>query len=212
MTIYGNEIVRVTDVQTYFAQQVLNVYYYKTATDFGGTSAAELAETFWFYFGDKLRACQSYELSHWNINVESLDGSLDFGTYTIPPAEREGTQVDTNSMSPFAAYGIKLVVSTRQVRPGSKRISGVGEAAVGNGGAILTPQLTVLNTLADQMTQNLVSLLTLDVMLPVIVGFPHPVSPTGRPARLTRVDFPVVSASVMPTLTTQNTRKYGRGA
>lgn len=212
MAIFGGEIVQVTHVQRYFAQQVLNVYYYKAATDIGGTTPAEVAETFWFYFGDKLRACQTNEVENLRIDVESLDGTRDFGTFTIPIEERSGDQEDLNSMSPFAAYGIKLVVSTRLVRPGSKRLVGVGEAAVLNGGAISGGQMTLLQTAADQMTENLISLLTLDVFLPVVVGFPHPASPTGRPARLTRVDFPIVAAVPATTITTQNTRKYGRGA
>lgn len=212
MTILGGEILRVIDKQTLFGQQVLNVYYYEVGTDLGGTTPLEIAEGWWDSIEEALRACQHEELNHVEVTVESLDGSHDFGTFTIPIGMGEGTRTGTDCMPPFASFGLKMIPQNRQVRPGSKRIAGVDEDVVDNGGVVSTGMIALLQTFADIISAPIPFVGFLDTIVPVVVGFPHPASPTGRPARLDRVAIPVTATSVSTYVTTQNTRKYGRGS
>lgn len=212
MTVFGGEIVRITDRQTLFGQEVLNVYWYEMATDFGGATALEIAENWWTAMGTYIRAVQHTALNHVSITAESIDGSMDFATYTIPAGGENGAIGTGDCMPPFTTFSITLVPENRSVRPGGKRIAGVPEGVVATGGVVDSGVMADLIILADEMADQLNFLLALDAYVPVIVGFPHPVSPTGRPARLSRVEVRVASGSVSPYVSTQNTRKYGRGS
>jgi len=212
MTIFGGEVVRITDRQTLFGQEVLNVYWYQLATDFIGATALEIAENWWGELGTHIRAVQHTACNHISVTVESIDGSMDFATYTIPGGGENGAIGTGDCMPPFTTFSITLVPENRSVRPGGKRIAGVPEGVVATGGVVDSGVMADLITLADWMATQLNFLLETDAYIPVIVGFPHPASPTGRPARLDRVEVRIASASVSPYVSTQNTRKYGRGS
>lgn len=212
MAIDIGNVVRITDKQTFDAQQVLNVYYYNIDSTPGSTPD-EIAQAWWEKMNASIRAVQTSGVVHNEVLIENLDGTLDFGRYVPATGSNAGTCIETQPLSAFAAYGITLTVSTRLVRPGSKRIVGIPEAYNGDYGVLTGAAVGLLNTLGEDMTEDVsFGLLGAGMMHPVIVGFPHPESPTGRPARLERVDFEVTGYLVNPYVTTQNTRKRGRGA
>lgn len=211
MAILGGEIIKITDRQTLFGQEVLNVYWYQIATDLGGATAAEIAEQWWGSLGEEIRAVQHTSLNHIDVTVESIDGSRDFGTFTIPGGGENGAIGTGDCMPPFTTWSFTLIPENRLVRPGGKRIAGVPELEVASGGVVGSSITPTLIELAEEMARQLNYLSTLDALIPVVVGFPHPASPTGRPARLDRVEIRVASVQVSPYVSTQNTRKYGRG-
>lgn len=204
MAIFGGEIIRITDHQTFYEQEVLNVYYYQAGTDFGGAGAAEIAGAWWATIGLQITPIQHDGVLHSHVSVQSLDGSEDTGEYVIPTAEQSGGLLGS-PLSPFDTIPFTLRPANRQVRPGGKRICGVSEDVTENGGQFTAAFNATLAAMKDAFMDTFNTGIGLDVFQPMIVGFPTPTRPT-------RIHVPITGVTVKAWKSTQNTRKRGYGS
>lgn len=207
MALPSGGLVRITVNQTQQLQQVRNVFWYRAEDAVGGDAAVGIGETFWNHVQAQWRAFVPTlaSLTFESVDVRFMDGDEDYGTYLVPEAQRNGTRSPAGSqlLPVFCAANITLNPANRQVRPGSKRIGGLLEVD-NNANNVESSALTLLQNLAARFTQQIVSGVFLDTLTPVVVGLPT----ETRPGRLL---VPIVSAQVSRTLTTQNSRKLGRG-
>jgi len=192
----------ILDGQELFGQDVLNVYYYKQVLGSGGT-AADLKAAYQGYMYPVLQAVQSVGLAHVAIAVRNLDDPTDFVIELVFP-QVLGT-VTGDSMPPFVAWAFRMNRTQLNVRNGWKRIGGVPEAGQ-NGGIPIAGYTPLLDDVAVTMGANLVSAgVTFE---PRIMR--KTVTP-GPPKITTYTDFPMGTVQ-FTSISTQNTRKFGRGS
>ena len=116
---------RVIDHQVMFSQPVLNIYWYCLTAPSIEPSLADIAGAFNTQVAGLLDNEQSNQLDHDIVSVERFNiGDIPFYS------EFGGTGFASNVADPaptFQSVGVRLVVGSRQTRPGSKRISGLVE-------------------------------------------------------------------------------------
>lgn len=206
MPVSNNSILRIIDHQVYDGQEVLNQYFYEVDTSIFAPTAAAVAEAWWNDCNTVIRNLQGSPLAHIRVSCEELDGSQDYGEYIIPPLEQNGTQTGANPMSANTAYSITFRPVSRIVKPGGKRIAGVDESFNGSFGLISSGMISLLTDYGDHMIAQLNIIGGgAYVLTPKIVGFPTPERPT-------RVAVDMQGFVVNPYVSTQNTRKRGRGS
>lgn len=147
------------------------------------------------------------------VKIDVYDNDVyagSYGSFTTDPLTSTGTHVGTGG-SPFDAYAAKLNVGTRLTKPGSMRIAGVVSDAIITGGYIDSPMTSLVNAYLNSVASgfNYGSILGNHAELQVY-GAPHAAS-TRFPARLEGAYNPAVSVTLVPYISTQNSRKYFRG-
>lgn len=208
MAIVENDIIEIIDEQTYFNQQVLNRYLYRAGTvSESGVTPAEIGEAWWTAFGTTIRAAQNAAVNHLQVRVEVLTGARDYGQYVIPTGERTGTHsTSTNALAPFMAASVTLQGQTRATRPGGKRYVGGTEADTLDFGVLDGSYKTLVEAIAalipDQIEVGGDDGAML--ILPVLYRPASDLDPM--------VTNPIVATIVNPNISTQNTRKVGRGS
>jgi len=204
--------VRIVLNQVYQGQQVLNVLHYVVSVDVALATYTDLAQGFWDDIKASWRAAVVSPMTFDSVEAyDNADPLGDFGSYTIPTAERAGLG-GSDGESPFIAYGLKFGVANRTTKPGAVRICGARDSLVDNFGVINAAQITALNTLSAALLNgfNFGLLLAGHAVLNVY-GAPHPAS-TRYPARIDPVYNPVTAITPLANVTTQNTRKIGHGS
>lgn len=202
----GNRFM-LTDVQNYLSQTVLNVYFYLQAT--GDVQAADgLAAAFQDTMLPLLVPLQNDELTHTSIQVINIDNADDW--FTLPlTADNVGTST-SDGMPPYAVWAFRYNRTTRAVRNGQKRIGGVSEANVSDGVAT-GGAVTDLAALAAAMGAALDDTLG-NIFTPRIFHrAPAVGTPPVYPPLSDGTDYPVASVEYV-SVSTQNTRKFGRGS
>lgn len=198
-------------VRGFFYRQVwMNVWTYRIGIYPVAVSAAQLAEAYWQHVKTTYRNVPVSDLGDFFQEVtcrelDSLTGAL--GSYTIPSGERAGTRSPsgTTVQPAFMAAGATLAVATRVTRPGSKRFGGLCEGDVLDGSLTASPIAAIEALLAV-------------AAVPIILGAPAAlvelapvVVRRDRSTGLPLANQSVESTSVDTLVTTQNTRKVGRG-
>lgn len=204
MALAVGDLIQIVDRQVYLAQEVLNVYYYRSETaNSDGVAALESLAT-WFQTGflDDVTAIQNTGLSHTIREIKNLSNGIEFYADTDIVLGQISTAT-TDGLPSYISLGFQLQRGTLATRNGYKRFAGLVEAQVGGNQYVgasgpidaVEAALTVSpNTLAG------------DTFAPIIVKRPIPESPFA-----TYVYSPVVGASFRG-VGTQNTRKPGRGS
>lgn len=173
-------------------------------------SCANVAEAFWNYVKTEWRASHGTadEDRTLSVFVEEVGGSLGFGEYAIPSDEQLGTRVITSLgdlLPPFAAVGARLTIATRVTRPGQKRFWGLFEHDSNNG---------LLDADVRALVEDLLDKWTLPIGLSTpadVVGLNAYVVRLNRETGAVVTRQAVTGYLVSPYVTTQNSRKYGRG-
>lgn len=189
---------RITDAQLYLSEGVLNVYHYKQTSGAGG-SAEDLRTAFFNVLLQEILALQSNNLSHVAITTINLDNLDDFDI-NIPTSSNIGEDTTLNPLASFYAFSFQYVRATRASRHGWKRIAGIPEEAV-VGNTVVGSYNTIAVGVASYMGGNLNS--GNAVYTPVIVR--KNIVPAAS------LDFGIQDV-VFKGVTTQNTRKAGRGS
>lgn len=187
----------VKDYQTLFGQQVLNVYRYDT--DAGGT-APELGGVFSTDVIAPIRDIQSLALVHTRLEVINLDDEEDWYEVITSLA---GTQ-SGDTLPSFVAFYFKLARTSRSTRPGAKRIAGVLESWQTNGaptGGSPTAIAAVEDAIAATLNDGTVD------YVPVIQGWS-----LGEDNQYFRDGSNPIQSAELISITTQNSRKVGRGS
>lgn len=209
MPIDVGSIIQYKHFQSYRGQQTLNVQHYViTAMESPADDLSDYTEVFFQTYSDAMRPQQVSGLTHVRGELYEVNG-LDFGIY-VPPTPEAGT-VASDGMGTFVAVKIQQVRASRATRHGWKRVSGVPETSASNG-QLIPANLTAWQGIADLLwlgTKTYESPVFPETrsisFQPIIWGGNDPDFPLGRYSTIEDV-------AVSPELTTQNTRKIGRGA
>lgn len=210
MAIGAGSLIEVTIGGSIHGQTWMNVHTYRVVGEIGDVSPAAWGEAIWNDLKGSLRPLvSSAHLSAFQWarvrEMDSLTG--EYGEFPIPPAEWPGTGTASAGgvAPPFVAAGIRLTVSTRVTRPGQKRIPGASEGDM-NSAAWESAYLTKLNTHGFALST------------PSTLGAPalgsevQPVVVSRDPASgLPTAHQNVTGYLSNPYITSQNTRKVGRG-
>lgn len=209
MALGPNSILQYKHFQSFRGQQFLNVQYY-VVLDMAlvGDDLSDYAQPMFDWWAGEFSPQQVSGLTHVRGELYEVNG-LDFGIYS-PPAPIPGA-VPSDGYPPYTAVKVQQVRASRATRHGWKRIGGIPENAAVNG-TLTTPALDFWQAAAETLFLGNETLEssefpgTRDITVqPIIWGGNDPAYPLGRYSAIEDV---VVS----PELTTQNTRKIGRGA
>lgn len=209
MAIVTGSLCEITLNMLRLSQQVNMVFQYRVIASPLTPSAVVIAETWWNHVKTVTRAlaANNAENAFKTVRIRELDNSVgDYAEYDIPLAEQTGTRTGTlgDAMPPYVAVGIRLVVGTRATRPGQKRIPFVQEGD--NVGGVLGASLQALVvTWANLMTTNMV------LGAPAAGTELDPIVTRKDANGFVIADQPVTGYLINSNLTTQNSRKYGRG-
>lgn len=196
---------------TIFNQQNLMAWHYEVQDWAAGVTAVQLGEAWWNHVKATYRAVIPSALGATFRSIKVLElsnPSGDYAEFDIPLGEQAGTRVagvSGEAMPPYVAVGARLVVGTRATRPGQKRYPGVyegdnsagvvGSALLGAVQASLTVMTASMLLGAPAATVRLQPIVTRIVPPGVITGYQN-----------------ITGYLVNQNLTTQNSRKFGRGS
>lgn len=184
-------------------QLLENVFCYEQTNGIG--NAAELAANFILQVMDNINSVQHVDVQNQALSVINLDNLADYYTTVLPGVGAIG---EGESLPPYASWTFRYIRATRAVRDGRKAFAGVPElwqtGGVTTGGATLT----TLNNLAASLQASVADILSSSSWDPRIWRRPGvygsgTVAPPGA--------FYPIAGVAYAAISTQNTRKYGRG-
>jgi hypothetical protein len=193
-----------------FSQVWSNVYTYEVIVWPSGVTAEQAAEAYWDHIKATYRALLpvGWASAFQTITCKDLTNPTgDYAVYGIPSAERAGTRSNPSghAMPPFLAVGARLNVGSRVTRPGQKRFTGLYEVD-SNGDTVDSGfKATVEAILAVVVGGVVLGAPAATVSLDPVVVKRDPVDGSVLAHQL------VTSYTVNELLTSQNTRKIGRG-
>jgi hypothetical protein len=196
------DLYAVKDYQLYAANvNCLNVYYYKQTAGVGG--AEELVNAFLPVITDYICYIQSEIVGHTRLGAYNTDSELDwFETIPVGAAGQRGG----DALPPFVCYAFRLNRASTGSRHGQKRYVGVCEPDQVNGITTGTIQ-TALGALASKLEDTNQDLDGNAWELQIVRKIP-PVPPSTT---WLYAEFPIASVQFV-SISSQNSRKYGRGA
>lgn len=200
------------------AQQIMNSWHYAVQAISPGsvvTVPSDLAYGFATKWREQFQPILANSYTFDRVEVEEVNG-VAIGSYAYP-AGTTGTLVQ-EAFPPQDAVSIQLLRGDRTTRHGWKRIAGIPETAAAAGLLTTSYQTLVQNAIRPMIYPATVPpLVTVDLLdsegedigtvdlRAIIWGGNSPSFPTGR--------YQVVQGfDVKPDITTQNTRKVGRGS
>lgn len=210
MAIGAGSLIEVAVGGMIFSQTWMNVHTFRVVGELGDVSAGAWAEAIWNDLKTTLRPLIS--AAHTSAFQFSRCRELDvltgeYGEYGIPPGERAGTGPSGGggTTPPFVAAGIRLTVGTRLTRPGQKRIPGADETEM-NSASWESAYMTKLNSHGFALSQaSTLGAPALGSEIQPVVVSKDPL--TGLPV----AHQDVIGYVTNPYVTSQNTRKIGRG-
>jgi hypothetical protein len=210
MAIVDGTLIEMNLNMLMLAQQISMVFQYEVVGIGPGVSAVQIAEAYWNNIKVTTRALSQaagFTLPFKTITIRELnDPAGAYATYDIPFAEQAGTRSSGSgdAMPPFVAVGVRFVVGTRATRPGQKRVPFVLEGD-NISGQLQSGMQGIVQTWCGVMTN--------------IMNLGAPAALTGLQPIVVRKDAGgfvtayqnVTGFLVNGNLTTQNSRKIGRG-
>jgi hypothetical protein len=210
MAIEAGMLIEISLVVSFDSVQVYNVWAYEVGTTIAELPADEVAAGWWNTVKGVYRATvrSSSGFFFKSVVVREMNNTTGaLAEWTIPTSEQLGTRegVSTSEFMPqFNAAGARLTVGSRLTRPGQKRISGLLE--VDNvSGRLEAGYITIMNALFDAMTTDI----TLSTPAVGMVLWPSVFSKDVTGAVVAHQ--PVIGYVVNPNVTSQVSRKLGRG-
>lgn len=195
-----------------YNQQWENVQWYRpTGSAFLTADAGAVAEAYWNDVKTLWRNIvpSSAGMTFESVFVSEPGDSGAYGEFSVPIGEKDGTRsagVGGQGLQPYAAVGMRLTVANRSTRPGQKRFIGLTEGDNVNGilGADMIAAVEALSVKFDG---------TITLGSPVATGVLDPIvcrvnRETGEITASQLVTGHVINSNI----TTQNSRKYGRGS
>lgn len=208
MALAINDIIKITDYQSFLGQIMENVYFYEIDAIPAPADGFTVEEQVCLSFNSKVRInvipLQENVCSHGVTRMDNLTNGIDFAEISAPV---NGTIVGDPEPS-FVAYNFVLRRSTGITRNGSKRIGGLDEGGIsGNGITTVGALLTALGTaMAADLTYPAGGL-EVPFAHPVIVG--RVLVGGSYQLDLTKIN-PIASAA-FTAVSTQRSRKAGHG-
>lgn len=209
MAIGANSLIELSVNQTFMGQTIANIWGYKVDVYVGTPNAVQIAEAWWNHVKATYRAIMpsGFGAVFRSVKITELNVSGgDYAEYDIPIAEQTGTRASSaDQQPPFLAVGVRLVVGSRLTRPGQKRLAGVQE--VDQAGGVLIPgTIAIYKTFVDVAAST------------IVLG--APAAGTTLIPKVFRkgaggtilAEQTITGTIVNPNVTTQNSRKFGRGS
>lgn len=198
------------------SQQCLNVFLVeRTSTDYNAVDvAAAVNANVW----GTIRGVLTNSLTMTSIDATSLDNPADFATIAGSPSTGNISSSSGENLAPFLAAAIRFNRQRSDMHHGWMRFSGFREGQVtGNqwAGTITTALVTLGNILMADIKDPTDSFGI--CRLHIVKRIPY-TAPSGKRAyRLPEngseyVSYIPLTYDIYPTVTTQNSRKTGRGA
>lgn len=216
---------------TYFGQQCVNRFNYVSSGSSGAFSGSlglmnaigalddqtpPVSNTL---MGDLLNAMSS-SVTMDAVSIRAIYDVEDFveQVYSTPVV---GGDTSATPTSPAIAYSLVSNRVRQDIRRGQKRLVGVSEELIEDGGIVSAGQIAVLINLAETMADTLDYTASGDTItyVPAIVGKEKYVAPSGRDAYRYYATLAAQTAhlalspvwSVRPYVSTQRSRQYGHG-
>jgi len=211
MAISVGSLVEFVINMRYQAQETLNVWQYEVTTWPGSVSAVQGAEGYWNHIKATLRALQlaSQPDTFISIKIRELNNVAgDYAEYDVPTAEKVGTRANpagAELLPPFGAAGVRLVVGSRLTRPGQKRYAFLTETD-NIAGVLQSAYRTLLVAHMNIMTVNLV--LGAPAATCTLVPIVTKKDATGFVTAHQNITGYLINGNI----TSQNSRKFGRGS
>lgn len=189
--------------------QFLNVYQYQVNSWPLSVTAAQAAEAWWNHVKTTYRACVPSILTDWfrTVRITELNNPVgDFAEWDVPVGEQAGTRAtSTELMPPYVSVGVRLLVGTRSTRPGQKRIAPLVEADQNTG---------ILQAPLRGLVVNLMNVMTADITLgaPAATTTLVPIVTRKNAAGTVTASQQIIGYLINNDVTTQNSRKFGRGS
>lgn len=211
MTIVSNSFIEIVVDQVGLNGQMLNVWQYQVGIMPGTVTPVQLAEGWWNHVKTAYRGIYpvNFATVFSSIRLRELNNPVgDYAEFDVPVAERTGTRsnlTQSERMPPFTATGVRLVVGSRATRPGQKRFANLAEGDQIDGN-ITGTALSSVTALMGVMTTTL----TLGAPAATVTLFPIVTRKNGTGDVIASQD--ITGFIVNQRITSQNTRKYGRGS
>ena len=210
MTIPDEHVFEIAVSGQIAGQRVMNVMHYHVDSGAVGADGGDLAQAFWDDVKGWWRAVciDGYTAAFQLVTARDItDLTGAYGSYAIPLGEQGGTRTTPaagEGMPPFISMGVRLNVGSRITRPGQKRLGGFTEADQANG-SFVSAVVTAGQTWGDTAIQ------TITLPAPALLAVLTPVVVRKNPDGSAAIWQPFTSAAASNVVTTQNTRKAGRG-
>lgn len=204
------DVYEVIDAQTLAGQEVLNVYFFVNKNAADTTSTAEdLATVFESVFLPNVTLIQTDNVLHTEIRVRNLFDPSDSFTLAISEA---GQNLTADTMPNANALAYTLAQDSGSVRNGQKRYAGLREDAITDGIVTLAGWITTLNDLGDAIVAAL-QFAAVDTWFPAIIKRVLDAGNYRLPNNAGELIYGIVQEAIFnPVVSTQTSRKIGRGA
>jgi len=210
MALGSGDLIECTVRMVSSSGYMMNVWQYEIGVAPTENSAVEIAEAYWNHIKATYRALAISGAGRQfdAIIVRELNNPTgELAEFSIPSAEQDGTRAagSLGSYQPqFVSAGVRLTVGSRTTRPGQKRYGFLTEGDVagdGLGSGFITLLTSQLDIMTASMTLGAPAELT--VLDPVVVR-----KDVGG---LVTAHQPIEGYIINPYVTSQVSRKYGRG-
>jgi len=139
-------------LQSQFGQEIENVYFYNHVA--GSGSSVDLALAWQANILELVQAMQVPGVLSNGLIVTNMG---DLGDFTTLPLASSGSYSEVNPLPAFNAISFTMKLNTRAVRPGSKRITGIAEAATAGNEIVVAELLDAMEAFRISLQTNLVS-------------------------------------------------------
>jgi hypothetical protein len=197
----ASNLLRFTLVQSFWGQELLNVFYYQSD---GVPVNSESQE--WLSLFNGLIPGEIRDVTSSAYTQEKT--ILDYPNTGFQDEQSLGNingSLSGDAAAPFMAFGFRLQRTNNTTRHGFKRIGGLQEAYPTSDLITGAGSNTALDEIAVAMFQTLVQVIGTQEAIPVIIGKNNSNAPGSWTAN------PVAGVQFQR-ITTQNTRKIGRGS
>lgn len=198
------DVLRITACQEILSQRVCNIFFYSVALWTGNATLQDILNEFKTDVVDKVTPLQSGALEWVNLRLDNVSNDLDFQEMAISAF---GGKSAATPASSFVASSWRLIVGTKLTRAGYKRFAGVTPSQIVNNDYQPNdaPAVGNLETALQAELHDGTFPGTDFRITPVVVG-----RNTDGSYDLNRVN-PIDSCGMMTYVTSQNSRKPGRG-
>lgn len=210
MALNTNSLIEIELHMVSYQQVMMNTFQYRFSEFEAGVTLAQVLPAWWNHVKATYRAMSAIGLGQVFQKVVGRELNAPTGElaeFGIPEGEQTGTRTNPSPadfMPPFNAAGVRLLVSTRATRPGQKRIPLLAEAD--NLNASLQPAFTALLVNWCNVVTNVMTL-----GAPAALTALEPIVTRKTPKGLVTAHQLVTGYLINPYVTTQNSRKIGRG-
>jgi hypothetical protein len=211
MAITDNSLIELVVKMRWNDIQIINAWQYQVGVVPGNVEPVHIAEAYWNHIKTAYRATvpSTMPTPFQSIFIRELNNAAgDYAEFDIPAPEKTGTRNPPSQaelLPPFVGIGVRLVVGTRVTRPGQKRFGFLMEGD-SNAGVVPSGTATLFVTLMNVMSVNML------LGAPAATVELQPIVVRKDAQGYVTAFQNITGYLINPYITTQNSRKYGRGA